>query len=176
MVLLTLNLLLGAVIVVETRARPHHAGTMLEQPAPQATPELAELTRLNFALAPLSHYDEILDRPLFVPGRNPPEEASAARPEPVQQPIVPPTFTLAGIVIANDASKALLLKPNGKELVHVLLGESIDGWTIQTIAPDRIELAKGEKTAEIVLERVPDHAQNTALPRRPAFRLQDTPP
>ena len=109
---------------------------------------------------------EILDRPLFTPGRHPPEaQADAASEEEEKKP---PELQsrLAGVMIRPDESEALFAR-DGEKPVAVGEGDEIDGWTVDTIEADRVVLTSdfGEK----ILQPTPEE-RTTAIPAAPPAR------
>lgn len=76
---------------------------------------------------------EILKRPLFTPGRQPPE-AKVVKAEPPQL-----QGRLAGVMLRPDLRIALFTRPGGKP-VSVKEGDVIDGWTTAKIEPGRVVL------------------------------------
>lgn len=106
---------------------------------------------------------EILDRPLFTPGRHPPEaQADAAAEEEEKKP---PELQsrLAGVMIRPDESEALFAR-DGEKPIAVGEGDEIDGWTVDTIEADRVVLTSdfGEK----ILQPTPEE-RTTAISAAP---------
>ncbi len=105
------------------------------------------------ALAPDADKDdliaEILERPLFTPGRNPPEPAAAPQVE--EKPKGPAEFEgrLAGVVLRPGGSEALFAR-DGEKPIAVTEGQEIDGWTVDTIEADHVVISSdlGERTFE----------------------------
>jgi hypothetical protein len=87
--------------------------------------------------------DEILKRPLFTPGRRPPEE-KVEKPEPPQL-----QGRLAGVMLRPDVRIALFTRPGGKP-ISVKEGDVIDGWTASKIEAGRVVLtsAFGEQVVK----------------------------
>lgn len=177
LVLFAINALFGLMIVLEMRAPGDgQLRSMIAQQVPtQPGEDTMVLPQSTFALAPLAHYDEILARPLFTEERRPPERQPDTMSEPVKVETAPPPFTLVGIVIATDATKALLLSRGSRELVQGVIGDRVEGWRIEDIQPDRITVARGPESVEILLERAPGVPATTRLPARVPFKLQQQP-
>ena len=84
--------------------------------------------------------EEILKRPLFTPGRHPPEEkVEVAEPPQLQG-------RLAGVMMRDDVHIALFTRPGGRP-VSVKEGDVIDGWKASKIEAGRVVLtsAFGER-------------------------------
>lgn len=83
---------------------------------------------------------EILKRPLFTQGRQPPEEKIVKAEPPQLQ------GRLAGVMLRPDLREALFTRPGGKP-VAVKEGQVIDGWTMAKIESDQVRLTSefGEK-------------------------------
>lgn len=177
LVLLAINMLLGLMIAFELSTPGDDSlRSMATQQLPtQPGEDTMTLPQSTFALAPLAHYDEILARPLFAEERRPPEPEPDTVSELVKVETAPPPFTLVGIVIATDATKALLLPRRSRELVQGVIGDRVEGWRIEDIQPDRITVARGPESVEIELERAPGTPATTRLPAHTPFKLQQKP-
>jgi type II secretory pathway component PulC len=83
---------------------------------------------------------EILKRPLFSQGRQPPQPKIVKAEPPKLQ------GRLAGVVLRSDLREALFTRPGGRP-VSVKEGEIIDGWTISRVEAGQVVLtsAFGEK-------------------------------
>ena len=77
---------------------------------------------------------EILKRPLFTPGRQPPQ-AKVVKAEPPQL-----QGRLAGVMLRPDLRIALFTRPGGGRPVSVKEGDVIDGWTASKIETGRVVL------------------------------------
>lgn len=173
--LLATNLLLGVIIALELRIAGDDPLQSMATQQVQPEENTLVLPQSTFRLAPIAHYDEILARPLFTEERRPPEREPDTAPEPVKVETVPPGFTLLGIVIATDASKALLLSRRSRELIQGVVGDSVEGWRIKDIQPDRITVVRGTESVDIELERAPGTPASARSPARVPFRQQHTP-
>jgi hypothetical protein len=95
---------------------------------------------------------QILDRPLFTPGRRPPEAVADSEPE---EEAKPPQLQgrLAGVVIHGEDGEALFAR-QGQKPVTVTEGDEIDGWTVDAIEADRVLLSSefGSKVLELSAE------------------------
>ncbi|HEY0721302.1 MAG TPA: hypothetical protein VGE50_08605 [Gammaproteobacteria bacterium] len=139
--LLVINLMLVAVAAVELRA------PLPEKAAPAAATRSAE-ARLDLPaarplLAQLSDYQEITERPLFWSERRGFAGSAVAD---VAQTTVP--FVLLGVV-TGAKSKALLAKPDGKEVTRASKGDVVEGWLIEEVGPQGVTLASGNVRREL---------------------------
>ena len=87
---------------------------------------------------------EILKRPLFTQGRQPPED-KVVKAEPPQL-----QGRLSGVMIRQDIREALFTRPGGKPIA-VKTGQVIDGWTLSRIESEQVVLTSefGEKIVGI---------------------------
>lgn len=113
-----------------------------------------------FRMAPKNAYAQLVARPPFSPTRRPPRPKPVAAPAPVAQPAAPkevakplaePQATLVGIVIHADKSIAMVRKPGAAELLRLAKGETLDGWLVEGVLPDRLVLSHGDKLLELEL-------------------------
>ena len=112
-------------------------------------------------IKPVEAYAAIAERPLFQPSRRPapppaPKAAQIAaalppsQPTPLPPPPPPPPvlapMTLLAVVISSDKREAVLGLATGKSST-LAEGESLDGWILARVLPDRVvfRLADTEK-------------------------------
>lgn len=92
---------------------------------------------------PAGPWAEQVERPLFVPGRRPPEVAAplaeASEPEPEA-----PAAAL-GVVLREGRALALLRLADGRSL-RVAVGEAPDGWEVVRITGEEVELRRGARS------------------------------
>jgi hypothetical protein len=94
----------------------------------------------DFVMPPLNTYAEVVARPLFTSTRRPPVDVTPGRPA---------DFQLVGTIISTRDSQALLSHGVPPKIDRVALGQKIEGWTVQSIEPDRVVLVQGGSRAEI---------------------------
>ncbi|WP_375454012.1 hypothetical protein [uncultured Methylobacterium sp.] len=86
-------------------------------------------------------------RPLFAPSRRPPPPRPAAivplAPVVVASP--PPDLRLVGVVAGADRAVAILRRPAGGPSLNLKVGDTVEAWRVETIAPDRVTLRDGER-------------------------------
>ncbi|HUN46505.1 MAG TPA: type II secretion system protein N [Stellaceae bacterium] len=97
-----------------------------------------------FAMPPLQSYAEVTERPLFSPSR---------RPATVTLQMAGPSSSLAlvGVVISRDGGIALIRSGKGPALARVREGQQVEGWTVRSIAPDRVVVRNGTSEAQLKL-------------------------
>lgn len=112
----------------------------------------------NFPLQEIAAFDEIIERPLFNETRRP---FVAAKVEPVKQ--APPKkritypqkqeqLALSAVVITPEKQVAILQTGSDKNLRRIALGETINGWTLDQIAPDTVRLTRDDEIRKLDLE------------------------
>ena len=156
LVLVALCLALGAIIYAElgpardaTPAAP--AAAAAGDPAPALPPQPS-----SFTLPPIETYAEVAQRPLFSPTRQPPP------PEAAQDALGKSSgFALIGIIIVEDGRIALIQHGRPPVLARLKEGQVVEGWTVQSILPDRVMLQHGATEHELKLRDRP------AQPRQP---------
>lgn len=144
--LVAINLLLGLLIAMEIyfTLAPSADEKVKEPVQPKA--ELIIPPPSAIAMHPFEHYAETLERPLFSYDRRPHDGA-------VEDASDIELLRLLGIVITSDKTEALFLSISGKEVVHGLIGEEVEGWEIASIQADGVTLSRGGKIKEMKLER-----------------------
>lgn len=89
------------------------------------------------------------EKPLFHPDRKPhasTAEASGAAAELTEAP-----FQLKGIVLANGTARASLQRNVEGDIQWVNRGNTIDGWKLESVRSDRVELSRGEYRTTLLL-------------------------
>jgi hypothetical protein len=97
----------------------------------------------------LSQLVDLLERPLFYPGRRVPKPAvQKAAPA----PLTPLRLELEGIAIAGGARVAVLRNLNGAGLLQLAEGEIHDGWTLDALTSTSANFSRGAQTSELLLD------------------------
>jgi type II secretory pathway component PulC len=119
-------------------------------------------------------YAAIAQRPLFSPTRRPLDSAPATAASQPRKSLA--KFVLTGVIIVSAEEKIALIQEAKSPAVQRLSeGQSIAGWRIEKILPDRVTLVSGDETAEIPLwsDQAPPQPRQSAKPqpRRPGIKL-----
>lgn len=133
-----------------------------EQPAevPPFGPE-------SFSLPEISHYGDMLERPLFVPGRK--TTGTAPAPAPAPAPATQADFTLVGIILSEGAHIALLQEADGK-MHRVQKGQAIQGWQVTEVLPGSVQLTHDGRSTRLFLRK------ESSLPKVAPSGRNDSPP
>ena len=102
----------------------------------------------------LSHFSEIVSRPLFAPSRRPaPPELEASEPAPKVMSL---RFVLRGVVIYGAERVAIVQRKDAPEFLRLVEGQVIDGWRVEAIVPDRVVFRHeaGDLMEEVELREV----------------------
>lgn len=148
--LLLLNLALGIYLLIITGNEAPHSGA-----GGTAAIELEEITPVTPAateLPPVTAYQEIVERPLFMADRRPYEPPPPAASPVTQRPSKAQQFSLSGVVITEQQNIAILQSADGKTMQRVALGEVIDGWTLTEVHEQHVVLQKDDDTRILELE------------------------
>mgnify|MGYP000454069110 CR=1 FL=1 len=97
---------------------------------------------------PRPAYPETLARPLFRSTRRPEPAVPVAETAPPAPPRLV-GYRLAGIVSMGARHMILLETPGGKS-VQLYEGESVDGWTVETINTQTVILSQGETRVDLL--------------------------
>jgi hypothetical protein len=130
---------------------------------------------------PKDAYTSVTDRPLFRPERRPEEDV-----DPEAQATAEPDaatslegMNLSAVIITPTLVSAWIQDPNEPRLRRLRIGDDLDGWSVQTILPDRVLLERqGERDALILRDygKTPSPAVPMPVPRRPPRVLQPADP
>jgi hypothetical protein len=91
----------------------------------------------SLQIPPVVAYREVVERPLFTGSRRPPEEPEETV-ESVRAVQLGSKWKLTGIVVAGDDSFAHVTGIRDQKTVRLKIGEALDGWKLEEIAPDQI--------------------------------------
>ncbi|MEE4379665.1 MAG: hypothetical protein V2J55_19430 [Candidatus Competibacteraceae bacterium] len=119
----------------------------------------------DFAVAPLDDYADIIERPLFLEARRPPdpEQEEIAEPEaPAPSEKQDVTFLLQGVLVTPESTMALLRVEQDNKVVRLRVGEKEGDWQVESIQPDSVSLRSGEEVVKVSLVR------NKPRPKRSA--------
>ncbi len=157
-----------------------YAQVQMEAPGPAPagaggeTPPLAALPAPpSYAMAPVEDFSTILERPLFSPTRRPPAEgvAAAAAPEPALQ------VTLVGVIISSEEQIAIVRLKDAGRFARLSVGDSFQGWVLDSIEPSRVTFRRGDLEEHIELTYdVPPPVQKPKRRKRRERKQRDRTP
>ena len=146
--------------------RPVEAAPASAAPASQPSaiavttaPPVEHITSGNPLWAiPLARLTASRDQPLFAPSRRPAPPLEMIRPvaAPVGPPPKPPEpekpeLSLLGTVAGSRERIGLFIDSTSKEVLRLKAGEDHRGWTLRSVRPRQVELAKGLDNATLDL-------------------------
>jgi hypothetical protein len=106
---------------------------------------------------------ETVERPPFVPTRRP---APAPAQEAAKPRMQKGQFTLTGTAVVDQKAIAFLRETQNGKARSVRAGETINGLTVVEVAKDRVRLALGDESEELVL-RIAGGPRMTIQPPQP---------
>jgi general secretion pathway protein N len=157
--LLLLACILGAGLLALEREYPNMMVRRLspvDAPPPAQPPDTVPGSGQPVtALLPAErHFAVVALRPLFTPGRRPPERP--ATPGPVSRPKELPAVILTGIVMAGTDSLAIIehvrTGAQSEPALTLRVGDTLGGWVVETIAVDRLVLVQDDERRELELK------------------------
>ncbi len=110
-------------------------------------------TREDVTLPPLSRFSEVTARPLFLQSRRGSADdggGSAAFTE----------LSLAGLIVTPDTRQALISHGDPAEVVSRREGQSVDGWLVMSIRPDRVIVRNGAEEHELRMVKPAERDQS----------------
>ena len=169
-ILLILTSWLGAVLTGEwlhLRSKPSDKSPI--ENATRATSAETALTPDTFTLPGVGEYQQIVERPLFLESRRPPPPKSEEPPPPPEK-ATPVTFKVMGILSTPEGRMALIADAKGK-YKRLKIMDSLDGWQIADIKPDRLLIQQGpfKEDLSLLKKRAPGATQTPtqATPNTP---------
>lgn len=113
--------------------------------------------RQNPVIKPLSDYDEIIERPLFMENRRSyshktaSEDTSRATLIQTNPETNHESLLLSAVVITNSDKIALVRSAEDNELHKLKEGDTLEGWKLVDVQADRILIRKGRETPYLYL-------------------------
>jgi general secretion pathway protein N len=102
----------------------------------------------RLTIAPINRYDEILERPLFLATRRPPE----VQPETTQkQSDSGEGLRLLGVVLTPQQTVALLQVDSNGKTARLKVGEKFEGWQLESVSASKVALRRGEEMKNLPL-------------------------
>jgi Type II secretion system protein C len=154
---------LSAAVVLELTGGVAIAPDVTAAAPATAAPEAAAAPT-TYRPPPERQFDEISDRPLFFPSRRPfvpPAGATEAEATPAAEPAI--GLELIGVLL-TEHQRAALVQPQGEPAAHwVHEQQTVAGWLVEEIAPDRVRVREGDRV-EVVKLRA-DQARGPTEPR-----------
>ena len=151
-VLLVSCIALAGLLAAQWRERSASTATETSGGGVQAeTAETKVPLAAGYSPPALATFDEILERPLFVPERRPaevPEPAAPSAPPPAQLRV-----RLEGVAQVGDSSVAVLRDLGTNEGLRLSKGMQYKGWTLDVVEPKRAVLKRDSQVQEFKLER-----------------------
>ena len=145
--LMGLCAILGAIVYLEIAHGPFNRSSVSLTP-PGEDIALAEPSRAAASLPPLENFSEIVDRPLFIPSRRPIQADDGAV---SGSGVTRNQFILVGVVIAAEERMAVMQRRAARDILRVVEGQQIDGWTVESITPEGVRLRHDDLIEEITL-------------------------
>lgn len=125
---------------------------------------------------PESRFAVIALRPLFSPGRRPPDRPDS--PTSTAPTGAPTDWLVTGIVLAGDDSVAIIEPvrpaPGAEPALVAHVGDSVSGWKIEAIEPGQVVLMRDGERHEMPLIDEDDPRRARAVRRTPAANQRRT--
>lgn len=146
LILLLLNVVLALAIVLIWRNAPQPESLGA---ASDVTAAPLKLPASPFRSLSLTHYQELISRPLFWSERRVLENESTV---PVTAGNQSLPFVLLGVVMSPQSNHALLGKPGSNDAVRVQQGDIVEGWLVESMTPNSVSLSRGGERQTIGLD------------------------
>jgi len=152
-------------------SRPDTPGESLQPIGEKRDNPLAQLP----PLVEKQDYVSVTERPLFLPGRRPPEETPETEEQGAPKEVEPLTaldaMDLNAVIITPDGAVAWVSTPNSPKPQKVRIGDEFEGWKVKAITPDNVEV-QGLASTDSLLRNYGQGGQPSQnhQPPRPAAR------
>ncbi|VAV90551.1 hypothetical protein MNBD_ALPHA06-2223 [hydrothermal vent metagenome] len=157
LLLLAVAVVLGGALIfdrlrqTEDLSLPRQNQTTAEKPA--TAPRSLAKTSDGKLLPPISGFTQIWQRTLFRESRKAPVFATQSRTttndiSATTTSDEPPDFTIVGTAIRPSGGSVMIRKKN-REIVRALVGDEVDGWSIDSISVDSVILSRNGKSWDL---------------------------
>lgn len=164
--LLIIGCVLAAALLVVQWFHPPTLNESKALPKPESSDEFKLTPVEPFQVAPLNDYRDIIERPLFLADRRPPEE-TPEQSTVSETPAADEDLVLLGVVLTPDANMALLQVDQGGQVARLRVGEKVKGWELQSVQANQVHLNNGEKELDLPLLRNQQTSAGRARQSRP---------
>jgi hypothetical protein len=135
-------------------------GQPIAAPAPAPSPvKSASPEPPSFKMAGIDSYRQVLERPVFLRSRRPPPEERRGNVAQLS------SLSVVGLIVAPEGQRALVQYGEPPRLQRVVVGQAIEGWSVESILADRIIVRHDDREEELKLKH---KAPPKTVPRRPA--------
>lgn len=181
--LLILAGVLAAILVREWAGWPPAPPQASDQGGQASLPEThkskapASPNDLLLPLEDKEQYAVIMERPLFLPDRRPPEDEPEENQEQKAETDADiASLDLNAILISPGEISAWIRDPKDKRLIHVKPGDGLHGWVVQKILSDRLVLQRQGENDTLVLRDYKNQPPPVVAPTPPGRQPSKTTP
>lgn len=141
---------LGYLLYQEVQRPPDRVPSVSAAPSLQTSAGSQTQSAQHHAMPPRQQFSQLIARPPFSATRRPPQpRRTVVVTKP--QPIARPKILLVGTFVNSASGVAVIQKLGVEKQIRLSLGETIDGWKLETILPDRIFLTSKDDELEVRL-------------------------
>ncbi|HEX2201011.1 MAG TPA: hypothetical protein VHH93_03225, partial [Gammaproteobacteria bacterium] len=136
-------------------------------PEASRTPQFPLLVKKDdFSLPPLSQFQAIIERPLFLQSRRPIPSATTETSPTASKETRLNQYSLTAVVIVPDKRLALLRSTTDKKIHKIEEGQDLQGWKLKEIKDDSALFQQVNESQELRLQRKtpPQFASNKQRP------------
>jgi general secretion pathway protein N len=152
--LLAAMVVLAALVLWDRQAGDGEPKASAGKPMRAESPARAEVGGNPLAGLTLDNLHDTVGRPLFERTRRPVE---VALPQVERAPVAPAidqnALSLLGVVASEGRTIALIRRNQTGQSVRAEIGDTVDGWTIVSIEPQRVVLRQGDRQVALQLFR-----------------------
>lgn len=135
--LMVLSIGLAGLAAFELAVGPFFVPSAPQSVTSSDVPEAAQAVS-HLAKPDISKFSEVVERPLFMRSRRPPEASVD-----VSDEVRTSAFDLVGIIVSQDKRVALLRPSTSKKVMRAVEGQHVEGWEVIEIRATEITLARG---------------------------------
>lgn len=104
---------------------------------------------ISYSAPPITAFADILERPLFTAGREPP---TPAQPQAVTATPAPLRLQVEGVAITPETRIAVVRDLGNGDLLRLPEGGTFQGWILENVNPAGVRFKRNGETQEFVLD------------------------
>lgn len=144
--LLVICVLFGGILALQS----HNMIQAQYNTSPEVRPAVDLVGRENFTAPGIAAFSEIMERPLFMAGREPPPESIAAPLAAAK--LKPLRLQLEGVAITPEAKIAVVRDLSSNKMLHLSTGKKHKGWELISVTDTVATFKLGEQSHELTLK------------------------
>ncbi len=150
-ILLAASVVLAVILAFEWYLMQRTTTDIWQTPPPGASASNTLATAV-YSAPGIEVFDEILDRPMFIEGREPPQETDNAQAPTTAAKPAHFNLLLEGVAITPETRVAVVREISTKKLLRLAEGTEHQGWKLEHVSTAGVTFTQDQEVRELTLE------------------------